>query len=528
MTEHPLWIDFFKSIRPAYKLPTRKVLSTTQLDKLYRQMQNNIRDDIDEAKNLHLQLDGWTNINNVGIINFIVSKPEPLFVKFVNTQDYRHTGEYLKEQIINVLEEYGKEKFFVLIGDNAANIKKAFELVKKECEIIQPLGCAAHGLHLLCFDIIQCSNIQEFMQTAASVVKTIKRSQVLSAVFKKYQLIKKINIQLKLPVKTRWGSYLYCLDSLNKNKSVLQSLSVDETVTTMLYKNIKTTLLNDETFWPNVLKLINLLTPIVDAIVSLESNNTQIHKVRSIINTVENKVNLNISNTLISVSEEVGILSKIAKRKEFILGKIHIAAELLDPNTQGKELSNQELVDGLEYICDLGSKMNENVSIELANYQSKDGIFSKKFIWDKDNMQDIKPLQFWKMLYNITPLSKIALKILSAPCTSAATERSFSTFSWIHNKKRNRLTTERAGKLTYLSYNWKIKCCEPKSKYSNKIHSVSDNEDSMSVRAETNEVVSSECGSITSESDTEIESEIPYADSDSCEEEKSSSVESGM
>lgn len=486
-------------------------------------MQNNIRDDIDEAKNLHLQLDGWTNINNVGIINFIVSKPETLFGKFLNTQDYRHTGEYLKDQIINVLEEYGKEKFFVLIGDNAANIKKAFELVKKECETIQPLGCAAHGLHLLCFDIIQCSNIQEFMQTAASVVKTIKRSQVLSAVLKKYQLIKKINIQLKLPVKTRWGSYLYCLDSLNKNKSVLQSLAVDETVTTMLYKNIKTTLLNDETFWPNVLKLIDLLTPIVDAIISLESNNTQIHKVRSIINTVENKVNLHISSTLISVSEEVSILSKIAKRKEFILGKIHIAAELLDPSTQGKKLSNQELIDGLEYICDLGSKMNENVSIELANYQSKDGIFSKKFIWD--NIQDVNPLDFWKMLYNITPLSKIALKILSAPCTSAATERSFSTFSWIHNKRRNRLTTERAGKLTYLSYNWKIKCCEPKSKYSKTMHT--DNQDSMSVQAETIEVVSSEGGSSTSESDSEIETEIPYADSDSCEEEKSSS-ESGM
>lgn len=177
-------------------------------------------------------------------------------------------------------------------------------------------------------------------------------------------------------------------------------------------------------------------------------------------------------------------------------------------------------------MCDLGSKMNEDVSIELANYQSKDGIFSKKFIWD--NMQDRNPLQFWKMLYNITPLSKIALKILSAPCTSAATERIFSTFSWIHNKRRNRLTTERAGKLTYLSYNWKIKYCEPKSKYSNTMHSVSDNEDSMSVRAETNEVVSSDGGSIISESDTETESEILYADSDSCEEEKSSSSESGM
>jgi len=166
--------------------------------------------------------------------------------------------------------------------------------------------------------------------------------------------------------------------------------------------------------------------------------------------------------------------------------------------------------------------MNENVSMELGNYQSKDGIFSKKFIWD--NIQDVNPLDFWKMLYNITPLSKIALKILSAPCTSAATERSFSNFSWIHNKRRNRLTTERAGKLTYLSYNWKIKCSEPKSKYSKTMHT--DNQDSMSVQTETNEVVSSEGGSSTSESDSEIESEIPYADSDSYEEEKSS--ESGM
>jgi hypothetical protein len=73
--------------------------------------------------------------------------------------------------------------------------------------------------------------------------------------------------------------------------------------------------LKHEIFWPNVLKLTNLLTPIVDAIISLESNSTQIHKVRWIINTVENKVNLHISSTLISGSEEVTILSKVAKKK---------------------------------------------------------------------------------------------------------------------------------------------------------------------------------------------------------------------
>ena len=48
------------------------------------------------------------------------------------------------------------------------------------------------------------------------------------------------------------------------------------------------------------------------------------------------------------------------------------------------------------------------------------------------------------------------MHLLSALVTSAATERTFSVFSWIHNKKRNRLTPERAAKLTFLSYNWKL------------------------------------------------------------------------
>uniref|UniRef100_A0A6P7GD29 Uncharacterized protein LOC114340764 n=1 Tax=Diabrotica virgifera virgifera TaxID=50390 RepID=A0A6P7GD29_DIAVI len=35
LVEHTLWIDFFKKLRPSYKLPTRKCVSTTLLDKEY-------------------------------------------------------------------------------------------------------------------------------------------------------------------------------------------------------------------------------------------------------------------------------------------------------------------------------------------------------------------------------------------------------------------------------------------------------------------------------------------------------------
>jgi len=154
MTDHPLWIDFFKQIRPTFKLPCRK--STVYVDKVYADMQSSITYDLLEANDLHIQLDGWTNINNDGIINFVICKPVPLFVKFLNTKDNRHTAEYLKNQTVEIIEKYcnyGKEKCFVIIGDNAANVKKSFELVKNVYKGIQTLGCAAHGLHLLCSDI---------------------------------------------------------------------------------------------------------------------------------------------------------------------------------------------------------------------------------------------------------------------------------------------------------------------------------------------------------------------------------------
>ena len=42
------------------------------------------------------------------------------------------------------------------------------------------------------------------------------------------------------------------------------------------------------------------------------------------------------------------------------------------------------------------------------------------------------------------------------PATSAATERSFSTFGRVHSIIRNRLTVKRAGQLTHVAYNLKF------------------------------------------------------------------------
>ena len=94
--------------------------------------------------------------------------------------------------------------------------------------------------------------------------------------------------------------------------------------------------------------------------------------------------------------------------------------------------------------------------------------FFQESIWEGVGEIDkvIKPLLWWRGLRGACDLTNVAICILSALVASAATERTFSTFLWMHSKKRNCLSSERAAKLTYLSYYWKLMNNQPKEKKS--------------------------------------------------------------
>lgn len=67
----------------------------------------------------------------------------------------------------------------------------------------------------------------------------------------------------------------------------------------------------------------------------LESNHNLIHRDRSLLNDAKKKVEAcfssSITNSLFSITEELKIINNVAKRKIFVLGKINLLAELLDP-----------------------------------------------------------------------------------------------------------------------------------------------------------------------------------------------------
>ena len=60
-------------------------------------------------------------------------------------------------------------------------------------------------------------------------------------------------------------------------------------------------------------------------------------------------------------------------------------------------------------------------------------------------------LEFWKAHRALgRELAKVAVRVLGATSTTCAAERNWSDYDFIHNKRRNRLTSARCGIVLYI------------------------------------------------------------------------------
>lgn len=204
---------------------------------------------------------------------------------------------------------------------------------------------------------------------------------------------------------------------------------------------------------------------------------------------------------MLNEEDKQQILTSVAERRKMSIRPIHLAAYMLDPSAQGVELTQDEELQAMEFIHDLGQQLNlHNVTAELACYKAKENFWARQFIWN--SVRSIEPIVWWKGICSSTELSKVAVRILSAPCTSAATERSFSIQGYIHNNKRNRLSTERAAKISYICYNWNLK-----HKFNNEnIQLDEENEDENIIESFIDEL--NESYQLNEENETGIESSI--------------------
>lgn len=122
---------FIKKASPSFKIPSRYELSNKILNSEYQLIKNEVQNIIEKCEFVSITTDGWSNVHNTSIVNYMITTPKPIFYKSTPTNEERHTGENIAEGIKQTIEEIGEKKVVAIITDNAANMKAAWAILKQ-------------------------------------------------------------------------------------------------------------------------------------------------------------------------------------------------------------------------------------------------------------------------------------------------------------------------------------------------------------------------------------------------------------
>jgi len=300
-------------------------------------------------------------------------------------------------------------------------------------------------------DILELDLAKDTMQSAKNIINYFRSHQVLLAILQRLQKEKYgSHIALLLPGATRWGSAYYCLVNLLKTKVAIQN-SIHEEFRIVEEINGQ---INNFEFWRNAKILCEFLEPFVKFINHLQSDQPRLSSVYIQLKSIENRI---LQNIEIAPDFKTHVLAFGKQRwTNFLFNPVVLLAYQLDPKYRG-EILNADRCDPIieREILRLVPEGKENqVLMEYSDYIGKLGGFSDDHLWGDITSQ---PINWWTLVARRYPLlSTIARQVLSIPSTSAASERNWSSFGFIHSKLRNRLGDDKVEKCVYLYWNMKI------------------------------------------------------------------------
>ncbi|KAH9276817.1 hypothetical protein BASA83_000328 [Batrachochytrium salamandrivorans] len=165
--------NVIKSLRPDDNLlPNKRQLSSTLLNECHQEVVAKV-DKRMKGSTCCLTTDGWSNINDDPVVNYMAVSPEfSFFLKSVSTGQQGHDYKYIAEDIARVIQKYNPTEFAGVVTDNTSTNKKAWTLLREMFPFCYFQGCCFHGIHLLVKDI--------FAATKTKRLKT-QRKRTLSA-----------------------------------------------------------------------------------------------------------------------------------------------------------------------------------------------------------------------------------------------------------------------------------------------------------------------------------------------------------
>jgi hypothetical protein len=115
-----------------------------------------------------LVTDGWSNIHNEPVVNYIAASRPSLFIEAVHTGEQGHTAEWIAQDVGRVIRKHANTIFAGAVTDNTAANKKAWLLLKGQFPDKFFQGCTSHTLHLLVKDIFGATKTKKRGESVAT------------------------------------------------------------------------------------------------------------------------------------------------------------------------------------------------------------------------------------------------------------------------------------------------------------------------------------------------------------------------
>ena len=454
-------------VPPSYHDIRTRLLVEAKAD-LEAQLNNRIAESVRKFGGT-LALDGWTSVSNRPLCNaMLVSSVGELFLGSVDTTGNEKTAEYMASIMDKFIEQVGPHNIVQVCTDNAKSMLKASQIMVKKYPHLYIQGCATHAMDLLLEDWGKATWIQETLGKAKYLVKFVKNRQMPLAVFRKHEA----KFSLLLPGQTRFASNFIMIDRLLKVKDALEQSVVDPEWRAYVTKlrdtrrdrartfsrSVKTLVL-DEHFWERCTNFREMVAPVVYTLREFDAKEPCMGKALHILRDLEKHVlalrsePFNLDSDLADIAED-----EFYARKQMITTDLHSAGALLNPYL----LHDKELADDPDVITACKRVLRKLCTPETYPDVVKEFIaFRHKNVPFHDMLdpkhQKCSPYAWWDFEGACGKLlAPIAKRILAQTLSSSSCERNWSSYSFVHDKKRNRLLPGRANDLVYVYTNSRL------------------------------------------------------------------------
>ena len=481
--EESHFIQALRVLRPDVTLPSRKDLAGKFLNKAYDQVHEKVDSWLNRNTYSCLTSDSWTNIKNEAVVNYmLVSEEMSLFLESHSTQEIAHTAQFTCFDMSRVID---KTPGFIAGGtmDNTAANKAAWVLLKAAYPDMFFQGCVAHGLHLLVKNIFAATKAKHgrefadyptgypfehllvFAGKVKDVVKFFNNHQAPKAILRRALATAKLNWLVQM-APTRWGSIKDMFVSVRAAEIAIHAVVTARgfIIGTAKQKDERRAIVDIVTnvsFLTLLDKAIMILNPIDAAIVFYQSDKVPVSEVYC---TFNHKLPLAFRAMDIPLAERNYILNLVKDRYLFMEGDSHAISYLLDPRYLGSGMTPERRIHVEELIFNQPisrsqpstAKSQEDLFSDFTNFRiaAQEMKNQNTIVYRMVMERKVSVLKFWLSRGDVWPhLQQLAKKIFGLVASSAASERNFSTFGFIHSKLRNSLSAAAVEKLVYIKTN---------------------------------------------------------------------------